>query len=85
VSCFGPYSPFAEDKVLTSWEHRYLKTATKLQIEQPKEEEDETEKKGFLGGLLGGKKEDKGKAKSNLSAGEKEAKLGKLLGLGRKK
>lgn len=65
-------------------ECRYLKTATKLQVEQPTEEEDSAEKKGgFLGGILGGGSKDKGKSK--LSAGEKEAKLGKLLGLGKKK
>lgn len=63
---------------------RYLKTATKLQVEEPKAEEEE-KKGGFLGALLGGGNKDKAKAKSQLSAGEKEAKLGKLLGLGKKK
>lgn len=67
----------------TNVSRRYLKTATKLHVEEPKAEEEE-KKGGFLGGLLGGSK-DKGKAKSQLSAGEKEAKLGKLLGLGKKK
>ncbi|KIW03295.1 uncharacterized protein PV09_05507 [Verruconis gallopava] len=61
----------------------YLKRATKLQVEQPREEEDEP-KSSFFGGLLGGTKTDE-KGKSKLSASEKEAKLGKLLGLGRKK
>lgn len=69
----------------TQSQHRYLKTATKLQVEQPKEEDENAEKKGsFLSGILGNGK-DKGKGKSRLSAGEKEAKLGKLLGLGKKK
>jgi tether containing UBX domain for GLUT4 len=61
----------------------YLKQATKLQAEQPKDEPEEEKKGGFLGGILGGGNKDKGKSK--LSAGEKEAKLGKLLGFNRKK
>jgi tether containing UBX domain for GLUT4 len=62
----------------------YLKQATRLRVEHPKgEKEEEKEKKGsFLGGILGGGKE---KGKSKLSAGEKEAKLGKLLGFNKKK
>lgn len=62
----------------------YYQQAVKLQVEQPRDvEEDKEPKSGLLGGILGGGSKDKGKSK--LSAGEKEAKLGKLLGLGKKK
>ena len=64
--------------------YRYLKTAVKREVEEPKDDEPEEKKGGFLGGILGaGASKDKGKSK--LSAGEKEAKLGKLLGFGKKK
>jgi tether containing UBX domain for GLUT4 len=79
---------FASCRLVNKLSCRYLKTATKLQVEQPKDEDEGEEKKGgFLGGLLGigSKDKDKGKGKSSLSAGEKEAKLGKLLGLGKKR
>jgi tether containing UBX domain for GLUT4 len=64
----------------------YYAQAVKLRVEQPKDNEDEDEEKkggSFLGGILGGGSKDKGKSK--LSAGEKEAKLGKLLGFNKKK
>jgi len=60
----------------------HMQQATQLKVEMPKEEEeDPKEKKGFLGGLLGGK--DK-KGKSKMSAEDREEKLKRMMGFGKK-
>lgn len=60
----------------------YLATATHLKVEVMKEADDGKGVQGFLGGLFG---KDKGKEKSSKTSSEdKEAKMRKLLGFGRK-